>query len=330
MTTRLLNATGASWQGLILLFCAGFLCACQQSPEQVFQGYAEGEYVMVASQLPGRLESLVVTRGARVRAGELLFSLDREEQQAEVAAAGGEVRRQESRLADLRKGERPSELEALLARLESARAAFELSRNELARREELFGRKIISREELDRARTAFERDQAAVGDLEAQLATARLGARSDAVAAARAEVAAARARLRQAEWALAQKNLSAGQDALVFDTFFEPGEFVPAGYPVVSLLPPQNIKIRFFVPEPLLGALHIGQPLAVSFDAAGGPLTAAISYISPQAEYTPPVIFSRETRAKLVFLVEARPALEDAVRLHPGQPVDVRLGAGDE
>ena len=122
MTTRLLNATGASWQGLILLFCAGFLCACQQSPEQVFQGYAEGEYVMVASQLPGRLESLVVTRGARVRADELLFSLDREEQQAEVAAAGGEVRRQESRLADLRKGERPSELEALLARLESARA----------------------------------------------------------------------------------------------------------------------------------------------------------------------------------------------------------------
>jgi len=313
-----------------LLLLVTLISACQEDPGQVFQGYAEGEYVEVASPLAGELATLNVVRGSRVQVGDLLFTLEQEEQQAEVAAAGQELRRLESRLADLRKGERPSELEALLSRLGAARSAFELSRNELARREELFGRQIVSREELDRARTAQERDLAAVRELEAQLETARLGARSDAIAAAQAEVAAARARLQKAEWALAQKNLSAGQAALVFDTFFEPGEFVPAGYPVVSLLPPKNLKIRFFVPEPLLGTLQIGQRLAVSFDAAGGPLSATISYISPQVEYTPPVIFSRETRAKLVFLVEARPALEDAARLHPGQPVDVRLGAGDE
>jgi len=315
----------------LLLLCAGCLSACQeQSPEQVFQGYVEGDYVEVAAPLAGELASLDVTRGAQVEAGDLLFTLEREEQQAEVAAAGQEVQRLESRLADLGKGERPSELAALLSRLAAARSAYELSRNELARREELFGRKIISREELDRARSAQDRDQAAVRDLEAQLDTARLGGRADAVGAARAEVAAARARLQKAEWALAQKSRRATQAALVFDTLFEPGEFVPAGTPVVSLLPPGHIKLRFFVPEPLIGSLRTGQELAVTIDGTSGPLSAAISYISPQAEYTPPVIFSRETRAKLVFLVEARPDPGVAARLHPGQPVDVRLEPGDE
>jgi HlyD family secretion protein len=310
----------------LLLLCAGFLSACQeQNPEQVFQGYVEGEYVEVAAPLAGELATLDVSRGAQVRAGDLLFTLEREEQRAEVAAAGQELRRAESRLADLGKGERPSELAALRSRLAAARSAYELSRNEFARREELFGRKIISREELDRARTAQERDQAALSDLQAQLDTARLGGRADVVAAARAEVATARARLRKAEWALAQKSRRAAQAALVFDTLFEPGEFVPAGYPVVSLLPPEHIKLRFFVPESLIGSLRIGQRLAVTVDGTGGPLRAAISYIAPQAEYTPPVIFSRETRAKLVFLVEARPDPSIAARLHPGQPVDVRL-----
>jgi len=88
--------------------------------------------------------------------------------------------------------------------------------------------------------------------------------------------------------------------------------------------------LRFFVPEPLIGSLRTGQELAVTIDGTSGPLSAAISYISPQAEYTPPVIFSRETRAKLVFLVEARPDPGVAARLHPGQPVDVRLEPGDE
>jgi len=310
----------------LLLLCAGFLPACQaQSPEPVFQGYVEGDFVEVAAPLAGELASLDVTRGTQVRAGELLFTLEREEQQAEVAAARQELKRLESRLADLGKGERPSELAALRSRLESARVTLELSRKELARREELYSRAIISGEELDRARTAQERDQAAVRDLEAQLDTARLGGRSDVVAAARAAVAAARARLRKAEWALGQKSQRAGQDALVFDTLFEPGEFVPAGCPVVSLLPPGHVKLRFFVPEPLIGPLRIGQRLAVTVDGTAGPVSAAISYIVPQAEYTPPVIFSRETRAKLVFLVEARPDPSVAGGLHPGQPVDVRL-----
>ena len=110
----------------------------------------------------------------------------------------------------------------------------------------------------------------------------------------------------------------------VVDTFYQEGEFVPAAYPVVSMLPPGNIKVRFFVPETVLGTLSVGQKLAVSFDGSNGTIPAAISYISPQSEYTPPVIYSRETRSKLVFMVEALPAADAAAGLHPGQPVDVR------
>lgn len=309
----------------LALLAVSLLAGCQQQPEQLFQGYAEGEYVMVASPQAGRLERLAVARGDQVAVGALLFSLDSTPQQSEQAAAAEAVRRAESLLADLEKGQRPSELEAIDSRLEQAKAALELSTKELLRRQQLFTSEAISREELDRAQSAEQRDRAAVAELEAQRTTARLGARRDAQAAARAELAAARARLRQADWVLAQQSPSAEQAALVADTFYVPGEFVPAGYPVVSLLPPENLKLRFFVPEPLLGSLRLGQRVKVSYDGAGEPLTATISYLSPQPEYTPPVIFSRETRAKLVFLVEARPEPEVAGQLHPGQPLEVRL-----
>jgi HlyD family secretion protein len=330
MKSRELLTAGSWTPRSTLLLLVALLFGCQEKSQQSFQGYAEGEYVMVASPLAGRLERLAVTRGAQVEAGDLLFRLDSEPQLAERAAAVEEVRRAESRLADLRKGQRSSELEMLRSRLEQVQAALQLSRKEFARRQELFAQQIISGEELDRARTALERDQSAVAEFEAQLETARLGARTDAVAAALAEVATARAGLAQADWSLMQKSQSAAEDALVFDTLFEPGEFVPAGYPVVSLLPPGNIKLRFFVPEPLVGTLRLGQQLAITFDGSGGSLAAAVSYISPRAEYTPPVIFSRETRAKLVFMVEARPAPNLAVRLHPGQPIEVQLEATHE
>jgi HlyD family secretion protein len=110
----------------------------------------------------------------------------------------------------------------------------------------------------------------------------------------------------------------------VTDTLFARGDWVPSGAPVVSLLPPGNVKVRFFVPETQLGTVSVGQKVAVSCDGCA-PISATVSFIAPQAEYTPPVIYSKESRSKLVFLVEAKPAPEDALKLHPGQPVDVAL-----
>jgi HlyD family secretion protein len=181
----------------------------------------------------------------------------------------------------------------------------------------------VSREDVEQASAEYERDKARIAELQAELETARLGARADEIQAAEAEVSAARAQLAQAEWRLDELSQAAPQAGLVVDTLYRTGEWVTAGAPVVSMLPPENVKLRFFVPEPRLGAIEVGDEVQVRCDACAPDLTAVISYISPDAEYTPPVIYSREMRAKLVYLVEAKPREPDALR--PGQPVDVTI-----
>jgi HlyD family secretion protein len=155
---------------------------------------------------------------------------------------------------------------------------------------------------------------------------ANLPARSDEIAAARAEVKAATDGLAQAQWRLEQKAQSAPADALVVDTFYRPGEYVAAGAPVVSLLPPGNVKVRFYVPETVVANVRPGAAATVTCDGCGEPIPVRIDFVAPEAEYTPPVIYSRENRAKLVFLVEARP-LAPAAGLRPGLPVEATLAA---
>jgi len=320
----------ARWNIIALLLATLIPAGCSEAPRDDFQGYAEGEYIYVAAPLAGQLNTLNVQRGDQVAAGAPLFSLEHQFEAAAVAAAEQDVARAGKRLADLKKGERPSELAAIEARLEQAKASEQLARVELDRRRNLFADQVISASDLDQVRTTWERSRAAVDELTATLKTARLGGRSDLIAAAGTEVAAARERLRQARWQLEQKSQAAPAAGLVNDTYFTAGEFVPAAAPVVSLLPPEGILIRFFVPEPLVGKLAVGQQLAVSFDGAKKSYAAQINYISPQAEYTPPLIYSRDTRSKLVFMVKARPEAGAATLFHPGQPVDVRLTSRHE
>ena len=322
---RFLLMMGKCFSGFLLLVVAVALCGCENKKEAVLQGYAEGEFVLVAAPLAGQLDTLAVEKGARVERGSSLFVLEHTQEQTAVSIAEQNLQRAKSQLADLQKGQRPSELQVLAAREEKARSALELSRSEFERRQRLLATASVSEEEFERARTVYQLDQAALDEAQSAYATAKLGARSDAVAAAQAEFEAARGRVEQARWALDQKQQLAPQSALVEETFYRPGEFVPAGHPVVSLLPPGNIKLRFFVPEPQLGSLRLGQKVNVSYDGSEGSLPAIISFISPQSEYTPPVIFSRETRTKLVFMIEVRPDPAVAERLHPGQPVDIAL-----
>jgi HlyD family secretion protein len=287
------------------------------------QGYIEGEYVYVAAPVAGRLETLHVARGAQVAAATPLFELDRASEQPGRDDAAARLASAEANLADLRKGKRPSELASIEAQLAQAQAMLELAEAELNRRERLVASNVASREAVDQARAAYQRDKARVAELQAELKTAHLGARVDEIQAAEAEVTAARAQLAQAEWRLDQMSQAAPQAGVVVDTLYRPGEWVAAGAPVVSLLPPENVKVRFFVPEPRLGAIAIGGEVRVGCDACAPDLSAVISYIAPEAEYTPPVIYSREMRAKLVYLVEAKPRRPSALR--PGQPVDVTL-----
>jgi len=313
------------------LLCVGalslVLCACQRSEPAGFQGYAEGEYVRVAASFAGRLERLQVRRGEEVQAGAPLFALESENESAGRREAEQRLRAAEAQLANLQKGRRPTELAAIEAQLNQTQAALKLSLSQLRRSEQLVSQNFISREKLDEARSAYDRDRAHVEQLKADLATARLSARDDEIRAAQAAVEAAQAALAQAEWRLEQKSVRAPVSGLVADTLFVKGEWVPAGAPVASLLPPENIKARFFVPESQLGTLRVGQPVTIACDGCAAAVSARVTFISSRAEFTPPVIYSRENRAKLVFLVEARPAPQDAVKLHPGQPLDVRLSA---
>lgn len=309
---------------MVFLGCA-LLVSCGEKDDIVFQGYAEGEYVRVASSFAGRLERLHVRRGDEVAAGAPLFALESENEAAGRREAEQRLRAAEAQLANLQKGRRPTEIAAIEAQLDQAQAALNLSQAQLRRSEQLVAQNFISKERLDEVRSVNERDRSRVVELKADLATARLAARQDEIRAAQAAVDAAQAALQQAEWRLDQKSLQAPVTGTVADTLFVKGEWVPAGAPVASLLPPENIKVRFFVPEPLLGALKLGQNVNVACDGCPAAISARVTFISTRAEFTPPVIYSRENRAKLVFLIEARPAPEDAVKLHPGQPLDVRL-----
>jgi HlyD family secretion protein len=153
---------------------------------------------------------------------------------------------------------------------------------------------------------------------------ARLPARADERAAADAQVEAARQALRQSVWREQQKEQAAPADAQVADTFFRPGEFVAAGQPVVALLPPGNLKARFYVPEAQLSTVALGQDVLLQCDGCGAPIAARVTHIATRPEYTPPVIYSNSQRSKLVFMAEALPAPADATRLRPGQPLEVR------
>jgi HlyD family secretion protein len=308
----------------LLMFVAA-LAACENKSDGVLQGYAEGEFVRVAAPFAGRLQNLQVKRGTQVKAGEPLFTLEQVNEAAARREAEERVRNAEAQVADLQKSRRPSEIDAVRAQLAQARANLKLSTVNLARQEQLAASNFVSKSVVDEARSATERDRARVGELEAQVTTAQLAARQDEIRAAQFNAEAARAALAQADWKLAQKSVTAPLAGLVNDTNYVAGEWVPAGSPVVSLLPAQNIKVRFFATESAVGALKIGQTVNVRCDGCAAPLAAQVTFISPQAEYTPPVIYSRETRTKLVYLIEARTTPEDAVKLHPGQPVDVTL-----
>ena len=308
-----------------LALAAALLAGCSGNSTHEFQGYVEGEYVYVASPLGGALTNLAVARGDEVKAGQLLFALERESEASAVRQAEKNLAQSQSQLEDLMKGKRPTEIASLEAQLQQAQANLKLAGDQFARREQLGGAQVVSKEELDQARAQRDADQAQVDQLASDLETAKLGGREDAIHAAQAAVESQQAALDKAKWSFDQKQQFAPTNAFVQDTLYRQGEWVAAGNPVVVLLPPENLKVRFFVPQEALPEIKTGETVNVSFDGGAQPYSATINYISTQVEFTPPVIYNRENRAKLVFMIEAKFSPADAADLRPGQPVDVKL-----
>jgi HlyD family secretion protein len=299
------------------------LAGCAKDKGASLQGYVEGEFVHVAAPVAGRLEKLDVTKGQTVEEKAPLFELEADLETAAVKREEEAVRSAEARLADLQTGRRKVEQDVTRAQLDQALAAEKQSAAALQRDQAQFDVGGISRAALDESNAKHDVDAARVRELQGQVEVARLPARTEQIRAQSAEAEAARAALAEARWKLDQKKPVATRGGLIFDTLFREGEWVPAGSPVVRMLPPGNVKIRFYVPESLTSRYPLGQAVEVRCDGCAAPVQAAVTYASVEPEYTPPVIFSNENRSKLVFLYEARPAEGAAASLRPGQPVVV-------
>ena len=309
----------------LALLAVPMVFACGPKPERPLQGYIEGEYVRVAAPFAGTLQQLSVKRGDQVANGAPVFALERENEVAARHQAEQQQQAAEARLANLRTGKRPAEVETVAEQLAQAKAARDLSAANYRRQQQLRASGFISAAALDDARTQLKRDEAQVASMEASVETAKLPARENEIRAAEADARAAREVLRQADWRLGQRVVSSPAAGLVIDTYYVVGDWVSAGGVVATLLPPENVKIRFYVPETALGRLKIGQTLNVACDGCAAPVGATITFIGDRAEFTPPVLFSKDNRSKLVYLIEAKPSAQDALKLHPGQPVDVTL-----
>ena len=311
------------WTGIAMAFA---LAACGDKPPPSLQGYVEGEYVRVAAPFAGTLVSLDTQRGAQVQPGTPLFALEAESEDAARREAAEQYRKALAQVDDLRKGKRPTEIESVRAQLEQAQVAANLSEREWRRQLDLVSKGFVSQSRADEAKAQRDSDRKKVEQMQNDVASAVMPrARPDELRAAEADAAASKEALAQADWRLRQKAVASTVTGSVADTLFTRGEWVPAGSPVVSILPPGNVKVRFFVPESKLGSVKIGENVRLACDACGAPIDAKIAFIAPQAEFTPPVIYSKDNRSKLVFLVEARPSAGDAQKLHPGQPVDVTV-----
>lgn len=302
-----------------------FLASCSSKDSDVYQGYIEGEYVYVSSPVSGTLEKLYVKRGDDVKIGEPLFVFESDLEKSSREEAEWKLKQAQKLLEDAEKGKRPSEIEALIAQLNEARSAKELAEKEYARLKNLFESGFVSQNELDRASSAFQQSKEKVARLEAELKTANLGLRRDQIEAYRASKMAAEAVLKQKEWTLSKTRQEAPQSGFVFDTLYKEGEWVASGKPVVVILPPENIKVRTFVKETDLGKIKYGSSAKVFIDGIAASLSGKVSFVSPKAEFTPPVIYSKENRAKFVYMVEISIYNPSGINLNPGQPVDVEF-----
>ncbi len=310
---------------VLTLLIAGTLAGCSRHETPTYQGYIEGEYVYLGSSQAGKLAQLPVARGEMARADTPLFSLESVDETAALEQARQQLASARAQLADIETGKRVPEVNVNRAQLAEAVANARKASLQLVRDEAQFKAGGIPKAQLDDSRANADATAAQVREMTNQVEVARLPGRSQQIAAQRAQVAAAEAAGAQAQWKLDQKHVRAPAEGLIYDTLYRVGEWVPAGSPVVQMLPPQNIKVRFFVPENIVGGLAPGRTVTIHCDGCAADVSAKITYVSNQAEYTPPVIYSNESRAKLVFLIEAHSSVADAAKLHPGQPVTVVL-----
>lgn len=292
----------------------------QRRPD-VLTGYVEGERIYLAAPQSGAVSALFVREGDRVAAGAPTFQIDPDTSRAQVQSAEAGVQVARAQADDLRQGQREQELDVIDAELSAARARQREAEAEYGRIAPLVERGIYAPARLDQVTAARDSARAEVEAIRRRREVATLGARRDAIAAADQQVRQAEGGLNEARARLGDLSPAAPVEARVEEIFFRQGEWAAANQPVMAILPDGEVKLRFFVPEAEALRYRPGTEVRFTCDGCGGQRTARITWISPRPEFSPPVLYSRSSRDRLVFMVEAAP--ENPRELNPGLPVDV-------
>lgn len=312
---------------MILGFICSFALAASLGicapPTTRVAGYVEGEYVRLGPIDVARIDSVAVRRGERVTPGAMVAEMQKDDAQNAVAESEARLVQARAQLANLLSGKRPEEIAVIEANAASAQAQQREADRALERRQDLFRRGVSTQADLDQAQTARDVAAANVRQSAANLAVARLAAREEEIRAAQNQVAQTQAALDQSKWRLSQRRLTAPAAGIVTDIVRHPGELAGPTAPVLTLLPDGAVKLVIYVPEALLSGTVVGTRLEVHCNGCPPGLAATVSYVSQEPEFTPPVIYSADTRQKLVYLVEARPEGGPAAQLQPGQIIDV-------
>jgi HlyD family secretion protein len=304
---------------------AGWFFLRPKAPVPIaWQGYAEADFVRVGPTQQGLVTALHVARGDRVEKDQPLFEQDDADDRSAVAQADYVLQQARDQLANLQNPGKATEIEEAVANLRDAEATRDKVKSNLNRDQSLLTTGAVTKKLVENEQDDLRSATAKISAMQALLdqSKASMGRRGE-ITAQTAAAAAAQAALVQAQWRLAQRSVVAPAAGVIADVLARPGETLAAGAAVVSLLPPQNIFVRFFVREPELASVHIGDRVGLACDGCARGMTATVSFISPQAEYTPPFIYSESTSNKFVFLAQATPTPSEATRLNPGEPVTV-------
>lgn len=307
----------------ILCLCL-LLAGCGNGNEsEYFSGYLEGDYRYLAPSTSGRIVKINVKEGQHVKAGELLFELENTAQTANLSAANENLNALKAELADLNLGKREQELETIRAQIAEAKSGLWAAEQNYKRAVTLKKQSSISQKEFDAAKAEFDRQNALVKQLVASLEVANLPARINQIKSLEAKIKAAEANMQSCEYELNKTRLAANESGLIERVFYKEGEWASSTRPVLSLLPPNELKVRFFVPASVLPMLKEGQKVKLSCQNCPK-FSATISQVATQPEYTPPVIYTQNQQNTLTYRIEAVPD-EPSEFLHPSQPVEVRL-----
>lgn len=299
------------------------LYGCDLSSGHSYQGYVEGENIYLSSPNGGILKKRFVDRGDAVEKDQVLFKLDADPQALLVKQRQAQLTQAQNTLKDLENPRRVPEISAIEAQIAQTQASIELAELRVKRRKELYKRNAIDKDALDAALANLTEQQQLKNQYEQNLALAKMGSRDEQIKAQKAQVLAITEQLKQAQWELDQKTVLAPAAGVIFETYYDEGEYVANQQPVLSLLTPEHVRIEFFVPVQELAHLQVNQKISFLCYGCQSKSTAVIDYISPEVEYVPPLVYSRENDDKLVFRVKAN--IEQPRLFKPGQPVTVYL-----